>query len=82
MDKNQSVRERQLEKIIRDIMWAARRYANNRRTYAPTMINEAIALALELGVDIAPDTVDGIEMFCNDGDYGKWNKEKRRFEKE
>jgi hypothetical protein len=71
-----------LEHIIRETLWMARRYAHKRQTFAPTTVNECIELALKMGVEIAPDTVDGIELFADDGGLGKWLPEHHKFEKE
>lgn len=65
-----SERESQMEYIIRETLWMARRYAHGRRTFAPSTVNECINLALKLGIKIDPDTVDGIEMYARDGDFG------------
>ena len=51
-------RERQLEYIITEISWMARRYADGRGTYAPSMYNVAIKLAVKLGVKIVEDTIE------------------------
>ena len=73
---NKSRREVIMEEIIRETLWMARRYAHKRRTFAPTTINECIDSALELGIEIKPDTVDGIDMYAEDGDLGTWNNGK------
>lgn len=77
-----SDRESQLEYIIIETLWMARRYANNRRTFAPSTVNECIDLALKLGLNIKTDTVDGIEMYAKDGDFGEWQPDQQRFKKE
>jgi hypothetical protein len=43
-------REKQLEQIIRDTLWMARRYADGRQTYAVGMYNDAARIAINLGV--------------------------------
>lgn len=53
-------RSEELEKIILDIYWMARRYAHGRQTYAVSQYNDAINKAIELGVDIKPDPVDNL----------------------
>jgi hypothetical protein len=53
-------RSEELEKIILDIYWMARRYAHGRQTYAVSQYNEAINKAIELGVDIKPDPIDNL----------------------
>ena len=49
-----------LEKIIKDIWWMARRYAHGRQSYAVEQYNSAIKKAQSLGIDIKPDPVDNI----------------------
>lgn len=53
-----SNREELLERIIRDTLWMARRYADGRQSYATGMYNEAARLALKLDV-IPVDNCDG-----------------------
>ncbi len=69
----------QLRSIIQDILWMARRYASGRKTYSVKMINDAIDLALELGIDIGSDSTVG-GMYAKDGMFDKeWfedNKDK------
>lgn len=43
-------RERQLEGIIRDVLWMACRYAHGRQSYAVGSYNDAAKLAIKLGV--------------------------------
>lgn len=45
-------RERELEGIIRDTLWMARRYAHGRRSYAVGQYNDAARLARSLGVEL------------------------------
>lgn len=68
-----------MKKIIRDTLWMARRYANGRQTYAAGMVNGAIDAALSLGIEVEPDSVFG--MYANDGTFGMWNPELKRFVK-
>lgn len=68
-----------LKEIVRETLWMARRYAHNRITFAPTVVNELIDALSELGIEISYD-ID-IGKYCDDGMLGKWNKEKREFEK-
>lgn len=72
--------EKILRSVIMGILWMARRYAHNRRTFAASTVNEAIDICLRMGIKIEPDTVDGIGMYADDGDLGKWLD--GRFEKE
>lgn len=69
-----------LKNIIINTLWMARRYAHNRCTYAPTAVNEAIDECKELGIHIDPDTELG--MYADDGMFGQWNPEIKRFEKQ
>jgi hypothetical protein len=64
-----SEREKQLESIILDISWMARRYADGRQTYAVGMYNDAIELAVKLGLPIQKDIiVNPPSYFAQDGD--------------
>lgn len=70
---NDKKRIAQLEFIVCETLWMARRYAHNRRTFSPTIVNECIDMATgELGLIIKEDTVDGIDKYADDGDLGKW----------
>ncbi len=62
-----STRETQLESIILDIYWMARRYADGRQTYAVSMYNDAIELAVKIGLPIKNDPIAG-SYFAQDGD--------------
>lgn len=68
-----------LRNIIQETLWMARRYADGRSTYAPSMVNENIMKAYELGIEldgpIEPD-------FAKDGMFGEWNPETRSFSNE
>ncbi len=59
----------QLEWIIQEIQWMARRYAHGRMTMAVDSYNEAIELAQELGMEFRPDT-DGL-VLAKDGMFDK-----------
>ena len=61
-DENQ-----QLRRIICDIHWMARRYATGRKSYAPSMFNDALKVAIDLGCDIKPDPADSDKIYA---DYG------------
>lgn len=50
-----SRREQQLEYIILEIYWMARRYADGRQTYAVSMCNDALDLAAKLDIPIKKD---------------------------
>jgi len=45
----------QLEKVILQTFWMARRYANGRKTGVPYTVNECREVLLRLGMTIAPD---------------------------
>lgn len=62
----------ELESIILDTHWMARRYAEDRRSYAPSMFNRAMDRALELGLPLKADTALGATYYANDGDLGVW----------
>lgn len=76
--KNQRIA--QLESIIRETLWMARRYAHGRSTYAPRMFNEAYDTAKSLGINIAPDAINGSD-YADDGMFGRWNPSTKNFEK-
>ena len=61
-DENQ-----QLRRVIYEIHWMARRYATGRSSYAPSMFNDAIKIAIDLGCDIKPDPADSDKIYA---DYG------------
>ena len=71
-------REEKLEHIIIHTLWMARRYADGRSTYAPGMVNEAIDMALELGIDLGGPPE---EIYAEDGMFGTWNPTIKSFEK-
>ena len=51
----------QLESIIQDIQYMARRYAHGRMSCAVSIYNDAIKLAQDLGMEFKPDTDDLVE---------------------
>jgi hypothetical protein len=57
----------QLKKIIVDIAWMARRYADGRKTYAVGMYNDACFDAVNLGCRIRPDFAEDGKLFARDG---------------
>jgi hypothetical protein len=57
----------QLRRVIYEIHWMARRYATGRRSYAPSMFNDAIRVAINMGCDIRPDVADNDKIYA---DYG------------
>jgi hypothetical protein len=44
-----------LRAVVADTFWMARRYANQRQTYAPDMVNQALEKLERIGVEIADD---------------------------
>lgn len=56
-----------LKSVIQEIWWMARRYADERSTFAPQIYNQAIRECLKLGIDFS--TVDGI-IWARDN-YGR-----------
>lgn len=71
-------REIHLEYIIRQTIWMARRYADNRSTYATSMFNEARDLCIDLGiVGLKPDA-DG-SIYARDSMFGDWVPGENRF---
>ena len=73
--------ESELKQMLLDTLWMARRYANGRRTYATSTVNETIDHALKLGIPVEPDGSNG-EMYAEDGSFGKWNPKTKTFAKE
>lgn len=47
-------REEALERIVRELHWMARRYADGRSTYATARFNDCTRHLLALGVDLQP----------------------------
>lgn len=65
-------RELCLENIIKDTLWMARRYADGRRTYAVSMVNDAIDKCNELGIEIKEDhTLINGNKYATDADFGQ-----------
>jgi hypothetical protein len=44
-----------LRAVIHDTFWMARRYANGRKTYTPSVINNALSQLLDIGIKIEDD---------------------------
>ena len=53
-------------RIVIDLHWMARRYADGRQSYAPGLFNEHTREAIRLGVELNP-TADGT-VWARDGD--------------
>lgn len=60
---------KELESVILDIHWMARRYADGRLSYAPNMFNRAIQKALDLGLPLKEDTALKATYFAKEGEY-------------
>lgn len=61
---------KELEQIILDIHWMARRYADGRRSYAVSMFNDAVSKAVEMGLNLKLDTVvTPPTIYAKDGDF-------------
>ena len=67
-------REKQLEQIIKDTFWMARRYAHGRHTTDPSTVREAYNKLVRLGIEIKDDVtitkpVHGFRGMDFRGDY-------------
>jgi hypothetical protein len=65
-----------LEDIVIETLWMARRYADGRSSYAPDTVNRAIDKAKELGIH-RPITRE--PDYARDGDFGEWDSNARGF---
>lgn len=63
-----------LKRVIKDIWWMARRYADGLSTFAPSLYNQMIDLAIKNGVQI-----DSNEIYAENGNLGKWIPEQQCF---
>jgi hypothetical protein len=70
----------QLENLVLLLIPYARRYADKRSSYAPAEVNEAIDLALALGLNVPTDPTLEDPMYATDGMFGRWQG-KGRFSK-
>lgn len=70
---------RDLEHIVKETLWMARRYADGRSTYAPGLVNECIDLAIKLEIDLhgPPE-----ELYAKDGLLREWDRERGEFKNE
>ena len=58
-----------LEQAFKDVYWMARRYADGRKTYAPSMYNAAVDRVLALGITLQLDPCEGgNKLYASDGD--------------
>lgn len=55
--KEMQERIKALEIVIQDTFWMARRYANGRKTYSPSMVRTAYHTLERLGIKIQHDDV-------------------------
>lgn len=70
-----------LKEIIKDTLWMARRYADGRSTYAPTMFNNAVHRLDRLGLAHlhAGDSGENGKRFADDGMLGVYDPNLRDF---
>lgn len=77
MAYNLKQRSDNLEAMIRQIWWMARRYADGRCTVAPSIVNEVYDKCQKMGIDLGDDNG---EKYASDGNLGKWMPDKQTFE--
>ena len=53
--KKSTIKEQELETIIKTTFWMARRYAHGRHTYAPAIIRDAFLTLQKYGITIGKD---------------------------
>jgi hypothetical protein len=63
----------QLRRMVVDLQWMARRYADGRKTYAPSMVNDITLQALRMGIPIKKANEDE-EIWAYDGMFGYGNQ--------
>lgn len=68
-----------MRSFIKDTHWMARRYADGRSTYAPSMFNEALLWLKKAGLGDLVEKVGCDPEYARDGMYGEWNPERRVF---
>ena len=73
------IENHELRKIVKNTIWMARRYADDRSTYAPGIVNEAIDYALSIGIEVNPDETLDRRIYARDGMFGDWSPHARRF---
>lgn len=61
-----------LKEICQVLYWQARRYADNRKTYAPSLCNRAIDKMRMLNIEVTEDNVLDGRIYANDGTLGEW----------
>jgi hypothetical protein len=77
---NQISKEKLLEDMLIELIPLARRYADKRSTYVPTLVNRIIDKAIAMGIEVPKDYILEDPMYAMDGMFGKWKN--GRFEKE
>lgn len=77
MAYNLKQRNDNLEAMLRQIWWMARRYADGRCTAAPSIVNEVYDKCQKMGIDLGDDNG---EKYASDGNFGKWMPDKQTFE--
>ena len=70
-----------LRHIIKETLPYARRYCDNRCTFAPSVVNECIDIAKKYGIELEPDKVLDDRDYAKDGMLGSWNPASQRFVK-
>lgn len=66
-----------LEAMLKQIWYMARRYADGRCTVAPAIVNEVYDKCQKMGIDLGDDSG---EKYASDGNLGKWMPDKQTFE--
>jgi hypothetical protein len=74
------MKNREITKAVKDILWMARRYVNDRQTYAPRMFNDAYdVLRCELGEGIETPSEEKHEFlnfpYATDGGGKDFNRD-------
>jgi hypothetical protein len=78
-EENQALRY-----IIAQTLWMARRYADNRSSYAVGMLNDAVHELDRAGLShlFTGDPAEDYKRFADDGMFGRYDSETRTFKKE
>lgn len=73
-----------LKYIIAQTLWMARRYADGRSSYAVGMLNDAVHELDRAGLShlFTGDPAEEYKRFADDGMFGKYDPETKRFNKE
>ena len=72
-----------LRHIVENTLWMARRYADGRMSYAPSMFNQAVTKLIEIGQGdlFKGDPAEGGKRYADDGMLGKYDPEQGTFVK-